>query len=435
MPLNLSSLARDRAAFFDCGTGTTLHALGLAAGERPELWNVTHPGALIDFHRQCLEAGTDILAANTFGANAVHFPPGGAYALKDLIFAAIANAKEAVRRAGREHSAWVAFDVGSTGRLLEPFGDLAFEDAAAAFREAASIAAEAGADLILLETMTDTQETRAAVLGAKEGAPGLPFAVSMTFEENGRLLTGGTASAALATMEALGAQAFGVNCGAGPERALRVLPEILRRARVPVIAQPNAGLPRVVDGHSVFDLTPEAFAEQCEAIFRMGAALLGGCCGTTPAHIAALYKRVQGKKPLPPQGDASAIVICGARKTLALGDDLPETGVLDENTVAGAFSSGAWEDLCDAAADLECDGAELLALPLPADAAPGKAGEAAEQLQSMTQLPVCFLYAGNAPALEAALRRYNGVAMVQCKDENTRPSIEALAEKYGAVLR
>ena len=434
MPLNLSSLARDRIVFFDCGLGTTLHALSLAAGERPEVWNITKPEALINFHRQCLEAGSEIVSANTFGANAIHFPPGGEYALCDLIFAAVATAKEAIRLAGREGSAWVAFDVGSTGRLLAPFGDLAFENAVAIFREGASIAMEAGADLILMETMSDTQETRAAVLGAKEGAPGLPFAAAMTFEENGRLLTGGTPLTALAAMEALGIQAFGVNCGAGPERALRVLPEILRHAHVPVIAQPNAGLPRVVDGHSVFDLTPEAFAEQCEAIFGLGTALLGGCCGTTPAHIAALYARLQGKKTLPPQGDGS-VIICSARKILILGDAAPETGLLDAGIVADAFHSGTWEDLCDAAVDLECDGAELLALPLPADAEPGRAGEMVEQLQSATQLPLCFVYDGNASALEAALRHYNGVALMEHKDENGRQAVQALAERYGAVVR
>ncbi len=432
MPIDLKALTRERAIFFDCGTGTTLQAQGLATGDRPEIWSVTRPETLVQFHRACLDAGADLLKINTFGANAAHYPPGGKYALQELISAAVANAKEAIRLCGREGSAWAAFDMGPTGRLLAPYGELAFEDAAAIFREAASLAAEAGADFILIETMSDTLEAKAAALGAKEGAPALPFAVTMTFEENGRLLTGGTAAAALATMEALGAAAFGVNCGAGPERALRILPELLRQSNIPVIVNPNAGLPQVENGRAVFNMTPQAFAEQGEKMFALGAALLGGCCGTTPAHIAALTARLRGKTPVLPHGQHRPI-LCSARKIL-LPDETPQMGTLDTTVVAETLRSGDWEELCDAAIDLECEGAELLVLPLPADADPSRAAEAVGQLQCMTQLPLCFGFSGGAAALEAALRHYNGVPLVRCEHKNDRQAVMALAEKYGAEV-
>ncbi|MDR3313329.1 MAG: homocysteine S-methyltransferase family protein [Oscillospiraceae bacterium] len=434
MPLHLATLARERVVFFDCATGTTLQALGLAAGERPETWNIRRPDVLVGFHRQCLEAGAELLKINTFGANSPHFPPGGAFALKDLIFAAVANAKTAIRQTGREGSAWAACGLGPTGKLLAPYGDLAFEDAVAIFREAAAYGAAAGADLILVETMSDTLEAKAAVLGAKEGAPALPLAVTMSFAENGRLLTGGTPAAAVTMMEALGAQAFGVNCGAGPERALRVLPEILRLAHIPVIANPNAGLPRLEGDRSYFDMTPADFAQQCEVIFDLGAALQGGCCGTTPAHIAALTMRLRGRKPVPPQGK-DEITLCSARKTLVLGSEPAKIAAFSAAAVEEALQSGIGEDICDEAMELEGDGAELLALQTPAGADPQSAAALVEQLQGASQLPLCFDFAGGGyAALEAMLRRCNGVPLVRCKSREDRQAVQTLAAQYGAVV-
>ncbi|MDR2526185.1 MAG: homocysteine S-methyltransferase family protein [Oscillospiraceae bacterium] len=427
MALDLRALARERVLFFDCGTGTTLQARGLGAGRRPELWSVEKPEILVDFHRQCLAAGAEMLKINTFGANAAHFPPGEGFPLRDLIFAAVRNAREAIVREGREGSAWVAFDMGPTGQLLAPFGDLPLEEAVALFREAAGCGAAAGADLILAETMGDTLEAKAALLGARLAAPSLPLALTMTFEESGRLLTGGTPEAALLLAEAFGVQAFGVNCGAGPARVKQVLGKILPLAQVPVIANPNAGLPIVEGGQTRFAMPPAEFAAQCAELFDMGAALLGGCCGTTPAHIAALTGLLRGKTPLLPQGGAKKCA-CSARRTVNLTAQAAEACVLAEADIAEALQSGDAGALCDTALDAECDGAALVEISLPGDADPQAVAALVGQLQCAVQLPLCFRCEGAIAALEAALLHTNGVPLVFA------PGTDGFVKRYGAIV-
>ncbi|MCL1951509.1 MAG: homocysteine S-methyltransferase family protein [Oscillospiraceae bacterium] len=291
----------------DGGTGTMLQARGLGA-EGTETWSLTHPGEILRLHAEYLAAGAMWLKANTFGANRIKYPAGGEYNLRELILAGVKLAKQAIGEAGKAGIVPVLLSVGPTGRLLEPYGDLPFEECVSVFRASIAWGAQAGADAVLLETFSDTREARAAVIAAKEGAPGLPVLCSLTFEENGRLLSGATPEAAAAILEGLGVAALGVNCGAGPARAAKVLPRLAAAAYVPILANPNAGLPRVENGRAVFDLPPEAFAAQCEELLALGASLLGGCCGTTPAHIAALSQRLQGKTAPPPQGSAEEAI-------------------------------------------------------------------------------------------------------------------------------
>jgi len=326
MKFDISEMTKRGVFIADGGTGTMLQSRGLA-DEGTETWCVTHPEEILRLHREYIEAGAMWIKTNTFGASRIKYPKGGKFELKELIFAAVKLAKQAIDEAGKAGEIPVVLSVGPTGRLLEPYGDLPFEEAVGIFREAIAWGAQAGAGAVLIETFCDTSEARAAVIAAKEGALGLPIFCSLTFEENGRLLSGATPGAAAAILEGLGVQAVGVNCGAGPARAMRVLPEIAAAAHVPVIANPNAGLPRVVDGRTVFDLSPEDFAEQCEQLLRMGACILGGCCGTTPAHVAALAERLGGKKTLPPQGFTEE-VIASPREVLLVSecdiDDLEE---------------------------------------------------------------------------------------------------------------
>ena len=272
--------------YFDGAMGTMLQAEGLAPGESPERWNLLHPETVRKVHEAYLAAGAGILKSNTFGANRLKMEKLGLDA-REVITHGVALAKEAVRQAGR---GLVAMDIGPTGRLLAPVGDLAFEDAVSLFAEMVSAGRDAGADLILIETMSDLYEAKAAVLAAKENAE-LPVFVTMTFDKNGRLLTGGDAPTAAAVMEGMGVQAFGMNCGVGPD----VIPPILKRMRevssVPLIANPNAGLPRRESGRDVYDVGPEEFASAMREAAETGASILGGCCGTTPAHIEHLRRK------------------------------------------------------------------------------------------------------------------------------------------------
>ncbi|MCL2300310.1 MAG: homocysteine S-methyltransferase family protein [Firmicutes bacterium] len=308
----------------DGATGTMLQSRGLE-GAGTETWCLTRPREILRLHEEYLAAGAMWLKTNTFGANRIKYPPKGAHDLQALIYAAVSLARQAVEEAGKEVP--VLLSVGPTGRLLAPYGDLPFEEAVDIFREAVARGALAGADGVLIETFSDTQEARAAVIAAKEAAPALPVLCSLTFEENGRLLSGATPEAAAAILEGMGVAALGINCGAGPARAAKVLPRLAAASHVPVLVNPNAGLPRYEDGQAVFGLAPEEFAAQMEALLALGASILGGCCGTTPNHIAALAARLQGKKTLPPQGKAEE-VIASPREVLALSqcdiDDLEE---------------------------------------------------------------------------------------------------------------
>lgn len=285
--------------YFDGGMGTLLQSKGLRPGELPETWNLLHTEEIIDIHRQYFEAGSDIVLTNTFGANALKFHDTK-YDLKEIVSAAVSNVKKAAELGvadGRE--IYTALDIGPTGRLLRPMGDLAFEDAYEAFKEVVCYGEEAGADLVHIETMSDTYEVKAAVLAAKENTE-LPVFATMIFDERGKLLTGGDVLSVVALLEGLRVDALGINCGMGPEQMMPVLDEIIRYTSIPVIVKPNAGLPKQKDGEVYYDVDPMHFAEAMHLVVQKGACMIGGCCGTTPAHIKAMAGRCSGMAPKAP---------------------------------------------------------------------------------------------------------------------------------------
>ena len=278
--------------FFDGGTGTLLQERGLAPGELPETWNISHKEEIIEIHRQYFQAGSDIVLTNTFGANALKYHDAD-HDLEAVIRAAVANVKEAAALGVTDkREVYTALDMGPTGKLLKPMGDLSFEEAYGAFRESAVAGARAGADLIHIETMSDTYEVKAAVLAAKENTE-LPVFATMIFDEKGKLLTGGDVPSVVALLEGLRVDALGINCGMGPAQMLPILEEILSYTSLPVIVKPNAGLPKQKDGEVFYDVEPEEFAGYMEEIVRGGAALVGGCCGTTPDHIRRMIGRAR----------------------------------------------------------------------------------------------------------------------------------------------
>ena len=271
--------------FFDGGTGTVLQKRGLLPGEPPEVMNSRARDEVVSLHLAYLTAGADIIKTNTFGINKLKCEN-----VELELTLALDIAKESIRLSGKE--AYVAFDVGPTGRMLKPFGDLDFEEAVEIFAINMRLAESLGADLILIETMSDLYETKAAVLAAKENTA-LPIFVTCAFGQDGKLLTGATPEAAVSMLEGMGVDAIGMNCSVGPRNMLNLLPELLECASVPVILNPNAGLPKMVDGETVYDMGPEEFAEiMCDAC-KMGATIVGGCCGTTPEHLSKLYDRAK----------------------------------------------------------------------------------------------------------------------------------------------
>ncbi|MBP5618407.1 MAG: homocysteine S-methyltransferase family protein, partial [Clostridia bacterium] len=277
--MNLHEYMRDRFLILDGGMGTLLQEEGLAPGERPEGWNLTHPDAIRAIHAAYFAAGADVVYANTFGANPLHYSEEE---LDALIAAALRLGREAAAAAGKE-TAFVALDVGPTGRLLKPLGDLDFEDAVSAFAAVVRAGVRHGADLIVIETMSDAYETKAALLAAKENSD-LPVFVTNAFGADGKLMTGADPAALTALLEGMGADAIGVNCSHGPQALLPILDEYLRVSSRPIIFKPNAGLPRVEGGKTVYDVGPAAFAALMRTAAERGARVLGGCCGTTPAH-------------------------------------------------------------------------------------------------------------------------------------------------------
>lgn len=285
--MNILEKIRSGITYVDGGAGTLLQSWGLEAGVSPETWNISDPDKIKKMHRLYLEAGANIITACTFGANRLKFDN-----LEEIIFAAIKNAKEACE--GFE-DAYVALDIGPTGKMLEPLGDLPFEEAVSVFAETVKLGAKAGADLILIETMNDSYETKAAVLAAKENCS-LPVFVTNAYSDNGKLMTGADAAAMVAMLEGLGVDALGMNCSMGPRQMLEIASETAKYASVPIIVNPNAGLPKVVDGKSVFDVDAEEFSDIMCDIVRAGATVIGGCCGTTPEYIR---KTVEKTKNLP----------------------------------------------------------------------------------------------------------------------------------------
>ena len=292
MKKNILNELGKRMVFFDGGMGTLLQERGLEAGELPENWNLEHPDIIRELHRDYLNAGADIILANTFGANELKFPDN----LEEIVTKGVQNAKKAVEETGKD--GYVALDVGPTGKLLKPLGTLDFEDAVSIFARTIKAGAAAGADLILIETMSDTYELKAAMLAAKENSD-LPVMATVIFGENGKMLTGATPEAVTALLEGLRHNTLGMNCGLGPKQMKPIFERLAKSASIPLIINPNAGLPRSENGKTVFDVDPAEFAEDMKIFAEEGAWLMGGCCGTTPAHIKALVEACKEAVPKP----------------------------------------------------------------------------------------------------------------------------------------
>ncbi len=431
--MNILNELGKRIIFFDGGMGTLLQEAGLKAGELPELWNINNPEPVINIHKEYVEAGADIILANTFGAN--RFKYGDL--LGQIITAGIRNAREAAEIAGRKAS--VALDIGPTGKLLRPMGTLDFEEAVSVFGEIARIGEAAGADLILIETMSDAYELKAAVLGAKENSS-LPVMATVIFDENHKMLTGSSPSGVVALLEGLGVDAIGMNCGLGPKQMKDIFAEMTEYASVPLIINPNAGLPRSVNGHTVFDVSPEEFAEDMYEIVSSGAWLAGGCCGTTPAHIRALVDKCGDITPKPLKEKNYTTVTSGSQvvmlgeATVIIGERINPTG---KSKFKQALRDHNMEYILEEGVKQADSGAHILDVNvgLPEIDEPEMMKDTVYELQSILPLPL-QIDTTNTEAMEKALRIYNGKAMVNSVNGKIEvmEAIFPIVKKYGGVV-
>ena len=407
--------------------------MGLASGELPEIWNLTHPDEVQSYMEAYLKAGSTIINTNTFGLNRIKFGKDTQRIAKKAVEIAKA-ARDAINP-----DAFVALDIGPTGKLLAPMGDLAFEEAVSIFGEVIQAGAQAGADLVLIETMNDSYESKAAVLAAKENCD-LPVCITNTYDESGTLMTGATVESMVAMLEGLGVDALGVNCGVGPIQMKGVIQRLIDASSLPIIVNPNAGLPSQIHGRTVYDLKAEMFASTMAEIADMGVQVMGGCCGTTPEYIERMIHMVK-QKPFQTNTKKNRSVISSGSQVVEIG---PKPVIIGEriNPTGKKRFKQALRDhdinyILGVGLKQEEDGAMVLDVNvgLPDIDEPSMMCEVLTNLQSITSLPL-QIDTSDPIALEKALRLYNGKPMINSvngKQENM-DVIFPLVKKYGGVI-
>ena len=395
-----------------------------------------HVLVLIDIHKAYFDAGSNVVCTNTFGANCLKFADDE---LEQIINAAVANAKKAREQSVQKGEKFIALDIGPSGKLLKPLGDLDFEDAVNVFSKSVKFGVKYGVDLIIIETMNDSYETKAALLAAKENS-NLPVIVSNAYGEDGKLMTGAAPAAMVAMLEGMGADAIGANCSLGPRQLRGVAEELLQKASVPVILKPNAGLPKSINGKTVFDVTVDEFSDEVAALVKKGVRVVGGCCGTTPEYIASLYSKTSELAPVPIADKKITVVssythaIEFGESPILIGERINPTGkkrfkqALLENDIDYILSEGVNQQekgvhILDVNVGLpDIDEVQMLKNTVC-------------ELQAIIDLPL-QIDTSNIAAMEEALRRYNGKAMINSVN-GKRESMEAifpLVKKYGGLV-
>ena len=433
--MSIRNLLGKQRLYFDGGMGTLLQAEGLKPGEKPEMWNLTHADIIKDIHLSYLKAGSNIITTNTFGANCLKF-----HNLEEIISAAVTNAKNAIEDFdGDKDKCFIAFDMGPLGKMLEPLGDMKFEEAVEVFRQSAVLGEKYGADLVIIETMNDSYETKAAVLACKENT-NLPVFVSNVFDENKKLMTGADPKAMIALLESLGVDAIGMNCSLGPKQMLEVAKDYTQYASIPVCVSPNAGMPRTENGKTVFDVTVEEFSDIMRDIALMGVSVLGGCCGTTPEYIR---KTVEKTADLPYTAPVNKNITLVSSYTHAveigkvptlIGERINPTGkpkfkqALRDNNIGYILNEGIAQ---------QEKGVQILDVNvgLPEINEDEMLTTAVKELQSVLDLPL-QLDSVKASSLEKAMRVYNGKPLVNSVNgkQESMDAILPLVKKYGGCV-
>lgn len=399
--------------------------LNLSAGELPEKLNISQPERVFAVHKGYAEAGAEFITANTFGANSLKYDN-----VEELVKAGV----ELAKRAGKK----VALDIGPTGKLLKPMGDLDFERAVELFAEVVN-AGKDGSDAVIIETMSDTYELKAAVLAVKENC-GLPVFASMIFDGKGRLLTGGDVKSACAMLEGLGVNAVGVNCGLGPKQMIPLVRELRNCTSLPIIVMPNAGLPESVDGQTVYNVSPQEFAEDMLEIAKLGVSYLGGCCGTTPEHIRTMISLCGNIPDSVPEKKNDTVVtsystaVTIGKKPVIIGERINPTG---KKLFKEALRNNDMDYIVKEGLSQQEKGAHILDVNvgLPEIDEVKMLCDAVYNLQSVLPLPL-QLDSSDAQALEKAMRIYNGKPMVNSVNgkQSSMKEVFPLIKKYGGVV-
>lgn len=435
-------LLENEIIILDGATGTELQKRGMPSDVCPEEWVSRNPGAIKEVQQEYMNAGSKIVYSCTLGANRAKLSK---YGLSERVVE-LNRVLAGISKEVAGDQCLVAGDIGPTGRLIEPMGDMEFEECVQIFKEQVKGLIEGGVDLFVIETMMDIQEARAALIAVRESCS-LPVMVSMSYDKSGRTMMGTDPVTALITLQSLGADAVGCNCSTGPAQMLELIEKIRPYAIVPLIAKPNAGLPRLVDGKTVFDMGAEEFGSFAEKFAKAGVSLLGGCCGTTPEHISRLRKQSSGLKPLRTGANAigavtsvsaatsiSAAVSIGAvtsaRRTVFIGEGFPEAAVGAEIGLSDEALDLALEQVSDGA-DVICVGTNT-----PGNFDKQEAAELVADLSSNIQAPICFASSLPAETVEAVLRVYPGRAMVELPADRPEKAdgLLAAALKYGSMI-
>ena len=434
--MNFKEFLQKNIVYLDGGMGTLLQANGLKPGELPELWNITHPDVITKIHTDYFNAGSNVVCTNTFGANSLKFDDKQ---LEDIIMSAVFNAKNAAAKCNSAQEKFVALDIGPIGKLLKPLGDLDFEDAVSVFAKTVKLGAKYGVDLVIIETMNDSYETKAALLAVKENCD-LPVIVSNAYGEDGKLMTGATPAAMVALVEGMGADAIGANCSLGPKQLRPVAEELLKNASIPVILKPNAGLPKSVDGKTVFDVAIDEFACELADIVKLGVRVAGGCCGTTPEYIKALHEKTKALSPVALTRKNLTVVssythaVKFDKAPILIGERINPTGkkrfkqALIENDIDYILTEGV---------NQQEKGVHILDVNvgLPDIDETSMLKSSVCELQAIIDLPL-QIDTADITAMETALRRYNGKAMINSVNgkADSMAAIFPLVKKYGGVV-
>ncbi|MGN0412566.1 MAG: homocysteine S-methyltransferase family protein [Lachnospiraceae bacterium] len=420
----------------DGGMGTLLQKQGLKPGELPERWNISHPDIITDIHKTYYDSGSNIVTSNTFGANCLKFEEEE---LEEIVKAALENARRAAEESKGTQEKFVALDIGPSGKLLKPFGDFAFEDEVEVYAKTIRLGVKYGADLILIETMNDSYDTKAALLAAKENSD-LPVFVSNAYGEDGKLMTGASPAAMVAMLEGMHADVIGVNCSLGPKQLAGVVKEYLQYASVPVIVMPNAGLPRSENGKTVYDVHSEEFSEDVVSFIKDGVRVAGGCCGTTPEYIRAVVEKTKDLKPVPITEKEHTMVssythaVVFEDSPILIGERINPTG---KKAFKEALRKSDIDYILGEGIAQQDRGVHVLDVNVGLPEIDEKAmlEQVTYELQAIIDLPL-QIDTTDIAAMEAALRIYNGKAMINSVNGKAEvmEQIFPLVQKYGGLV-
>ena len=434
--MNIRDFIKNNIVYLDGGMGTLLQKSGLQPGELPERWNLSHPEVIKEIHKSYYDSGSNIVNTNTFGANSLKFDTDE---LSEIIYHAVKNADEARKASSGKQEKFITLDVGPTGKLLKPLGDLDFEDAVKAFAEVISLGVKYGVDLITIETMNDSYETKAAVLAAKENSD-LPIIVTNAYGENGRLMTGADPAVMAAMLEGMGVDAIGANCSLGPKQLMGVMDELLKYCSVPVAFKPNAGLPKSDGKVTYYDVDAEEFAQDIKLAVANGVRIVGGCCGTTPEYIKKVCELTRDMRPKEIEKKTYSVctsynkAVFFGEKPILIGERINPTG---KKRFKQALLENDIGYILQEAVNQQAKGVHVLDVNvgLPGIDEAQMLTNSVCELQCVTDLPL-QIDSSDPIAMESALRRYNGKAMINSvngKEENLN-AIFPLVKKYGGFV-